>query len=161
MKALYLELTSLVERLHRHFLEVVKCELDRVGIRDINNVQALILFNIGDEDLTIGELTNRGYYLGSNVSYNVKKLVEHGYLIQQRSQHDRRSVRVHLSNKAKEVVVLLDSMFDGQSEALVEHVLPQEELSMANETLQRVDRFWTRLLDFGLRLPERRTSEAA
>jgi len=161
MKASYLEMTSLVERLHRHFLEVVKCELDRVGIRDINNVQALILFNIGDEDLTIGELTNRGYYLGSNVSYNVKKLVEHGYLVQQRSQHDRRSVRVHLSDKAKDVVSLLDAMFEGQSEALQDHVMPLDELNTANESLQRLDRFWTRLLDFGLRLPERRTSEAA
>ena len=81
MKDSYLEAIKLIERLHRQFLEVVKTELDRNGIEDINNVQALILFNIGSDELTVGELTNRGYYLGSNVSYNVRKMVENGYLI--------------------------------------------------------------------------------
>ena len=84
MKQTYLELIQLIERLHRQFLEVVKAELDRLGFEDINNVQSLILANIGEEDLTVGELTYRGYYLGSNVSYNVKKLVENGYLMQER-----------------------------------------------------------------------------
>jgi DNA-binding MarR family transcriptional regulator len=74
----YLQAISLIERMHRQFLDVVKAELDGQRIRDINNVQALILFNIGTDELTIGELTQRGYYLGSNVSYNVKKMVEHG-----------------------------------------------------------------------------------
>ena len=59
-------------------------ELDRTGIADINNIQALILSNIGKEELTVGELTNRGYYLGSDVSYIVKKMVENGYLEQER-----------------------------------------------------------------------------
>ena len=95
----YLHAISLIERMHRQFLDVVKSELDGQRIRDINNVQALILFNIGTDELTVGELTQRGYYLGSNVSYNVKKMVEHGYLKQERSEHDRRSVRVSLSDK--------------------------------------------------------------
>src|SRR3546814_7410757 len=90
VKAKYLELIGLIERLHRQCLEVIKSDLDRQGIRDLNNVQALILFNIGEEELSIGEPTQRGYYLGSNVSYNVKQLVENGYLIQERSPHDRR-----------------------------------------------------------------------
>ena len=79
MKETYFETIRLIERLHRQFLEVVKVELDRTGVVDINNIQALILSNIGKKELTVGELTNRGYYLGSNVSYNVKKMVEHGY----------------------------------------------------------------------------------
>ena len=90
----YYESLLLIERLHRHFLEVVKADLDRQGIQDINNVQALILYNIAQDEMTIGELTARGYYLGSNVSYNVKKMFENGYLEQERSPHDRRSVRV-------------------------------------------------------------------
>src|SRR3546814_5884749 len=89
----YLSSINLIERLHRQFLEVVKGELDRLGVQDINNVQALILYNIADDELTVGELTNRGYYLGSNVSYNVKKMVENDDLIQERSTHDRRSIR--------------------------------------------------------------------
>ena len=90
MKQSYLETIRLIERLHRRFLDVIKTELDRLGIEDINNVQSLILSNISSEQLTVGELTARGYYLGSNVSYNVKKLVENGYLNQERSPHDRR-----------------------------------------------------------------------
>ena len=97
VKETYFETIRLIERLHRQFLEVVKGELDRLGIEDINNVQALILSNVGREELTVGELTNRGYYLGSNVSYNVKKMVENGYLVQERSTHDRRSIRVRVS----------------------------------------------------------------
>ena len=100
MKEEYLSVIRLIERLHRQFLEVVKGEIDRLGIRDINNIQALILYNIGEDELTVGELTQRGYYLGSNVSYNVRKMVENGYLIQERSTHDRRSIRVRLSEKA-------------------------------------------------------------
>src|SRR3954470_9073034 len=96
MKAAYLETIGLVERLHRHFLEIVKLELDGMGVHDINNVQGLILFNIGDAEMTVGELTLRGCYLGSNVSYNVKKMVENDYLVQERSEHDRRSIHVRL-----------------------------------------------------------------
>ena len=83
MRQPYYDSILLIERLHRHFLEVLKTELDRLGIQDINNVQSLILYNIGDDELTVGELTARGYYLGSNVSYNVKKMVENGYLGQE------------------------------------------------------------------------------
>src|SRR4029077_14463793 len=90
----YLEVGSLVEQLHRQYLEIVKLELDGLGIHDINNVQGMMLFNIGDAEMTVGELTLRGCYLGSNVSYNVKKMVENGYLVQERSVHDRRSIHV-------------------------------------------------------------------
>ena len=100
MKQSYLETIRLIERLHRRFLDVIKTELDRLGIEDINNVQTLILSNISNEQLTVGELTARGYYLGSNVSYNVKKLVENGYLNQERSPHDRRMTRVRRASAA-------------------------------------------------------------
>src|SRR3546814_19015032 len=98
----YYQSIVLIERLHRHFLELVKAELERRGIQDINNVQSLILYNIGTDELTVGELTARGYYLGSNVSYNVKKMVENGYLVRERSLQDRRSVRVRLSDTGPE-----------------------------------------------------------
>src|SRR6266850_3512090 len=103
----YLEVISLVERLHRHFLEVVKLELDGLGVHDINNVQGLMLFNIGDAEMTIGELTLRDCYLGSNVSYNVKKMVENKYLVHERSVHDRRSIRVRLTERG---IKLRDSL---------------------------------------------------
>src|SRR5437763_15509339 len=97
----YLEVVSLVERLHRQFLDVVKLELDGLGMHDINNVQALILFNIGDAEMTVGELTVRGCYLGSNVTYNVKKMVENDYLATERSIHDLRSIHVKLTDKGR------------------------------------------------------------
>src|ERR1700750_2108975 len=95
----YLGVTSLVERLHRQFFELVKLELDGLGIYDINNVQALLLFNIGDAQMTVSELSLRGCYLGSNVSYNIKKTAENGYLAQERSTHDRRVTYVRLTEK--------------------------------------------------------------
>src|ERR687886_1462067 len=118
MNNAYLEVISLVERLHRHFLEVVKLELDGLGIHDINNVQGMMLFNIGDAEMTVGELTLRGCYLGSNVSYNVKKMVENGYLLQERSVHDRRSIHVRLSEKGKKLRDMLQVMHERHVEML-------------------------------------------
>jgi len=144
----YYESILLIERLHRHFLEVLKTELDRLGIQDINNVQSLILYNIGDDELTVGELTARGYYLGSNVSYNVKKMVENGYLGQERSPHDRRSVRVRLSDKGLELRNRISTMFDRQVVALDRAGFSVEELARTNETLHKLERFWSASIDY-------------
>ena len=135
----YLESISLIERLHRQFLDVIKAELDALGIRDINNVQALILFNIGGEDLTVGELTQRGYYLGSNVSYNLKKMVEAGYIAQERSQHDRRSVRICLSPKGVDLWNRMNAMFQRHADQVG---VDGEALGSANATLRELERFW-------------------
>lgn len=112
-----MEALTLVERLHRRLLDVIKDEFDRVGRDDVNSVQALLLFNIGGSELTAGELRTRGYYLGSNVSYNLKKLVEGGYVKHERSRIDRRSVRVSLTDKGREVAAIVDRLYD-QSAAL-------------------------------------------
>ncbi|GAB4368385.1 MAG: MarR family winged helix-turn-helix transcriptional regulator [Kiloniellaceae bacterium] len=143
MKSKYLELIGLIERLHRQCLEVIKADLDRQGIRDLNNVQALILFNIGEEELSIGELTQRGYYLGSNVSYNVKKMVENGYLIQERSPHDRRSFHVRAADKGVAVYRNLSALFDQHSTQLSDIQLSEESLDAANHALRRVQQFWS------------------
>src|SRR5947208_7172131 len=112
IKPLYLEALTLVERLHRRLLDVIKDEFDRKGRADINSVQALLLFNIGDKELTAGELRTRGYYLGSNVSYNLKKLVEMGFLHHARSRMDRRSVRISLTDKGAEVHKIIQDLYD-------------------------------------------------
>ncbi len=147
----YHETISLIERLHRHFLEVVKVELDRLGMADVNNVQTLILYNIGKEELTVGELTNRGYYLGSNVSYNVKKMVEHGYLEHERSAHDRRSIRVRLSAKGLELYDKMNAMFERHVAALAESPIDEESLRETTKSLKELERFWTNLLTYGVR----------
>src|SRR5882757_4455777 len=139
----YYRMTALIERLHRCFLDVVKVELDRFGVQDINNVQSLILYNIGMDELTIGELTARGYYLGSNVSYNVKKMVENGYLAQERSQHDRRSTRVRLTSKGQALRTKLEAMFGRQADALDNTGLRGGDVETLNATLRRLEGFWS------------------
>lgn len=143
----YYQSILLIERLHRYFLEVVKAELDGLAVRDINNVQALILYNIGDDELTVGELTARGYYLGSNVSYNVKKMVENGYLEQYRSPHDRRSVRVRLTAKGTSLAAKLRDMFKRHVSDLQIAEMDDPKLRELNEVLMRLERFWTGRVD--------------
>lgn len=138
----YYEAIQLIERLHRHFLDVLKVELDKKGIQDINNVQSMILYNIGDDELTVGELTIRGYYLGSNVSYNVKKMVENGYLVQERSVHDKRSIRVKLSEKGLELKTLISDMFARHEGQIEGTQVSDERLSSLNETLKMLEQFW-------------------
>lgn len=138
----------LIERLHRHFLELVKAELDRRRILDINNVQGLILYNIGDDEMTVGELTLRGYYLGSNVSYNVKKMVENDYLVQERSLHDRRSTRVRLSAKGQELRKTIHEIFDDHIARLNGAELGEDVFESLNKDLARLERFWTSRLGF-------------
>ncbi|HEY9567378.1 MAG TPA: winged helix DNA-binding protein [Thalassobaculum sp.] len=151
VKREYLEAIKLIERLHRQFLEVVKTELDRISVEDINNIQALILFNIGEEELTVGELTNRGYYLGSNVSYNVRKMVENGYLVQERSTHDRRSIRVRLSDKGLDLCGQIGAMFERHAAALAASSISPEDLNAASQSYRQLERFWISMLNYNLR----------
>ncbi len=147
----YLEALTLVERLHRRLLDVIKDEFDRRGRSDINSVQALLLYNIGDSELTAGELRTRGYYLGSNVSYNVKKLVEMDYLHHARSRVDRRSVRISLTPQGREVRDIVASLYE-------KHVLTVEqiggvsvdEFKTVNNALTRLERFWTDQIKYRL-----------
>lgn len=148
----YLVVISLVERLHRRFLDVVKLELDRCDIREINNVQALMLFNLGDAEMTVGELTLRGCYLGSNVSYNLKKLVESGYVEQARSPHDRRAVHVRLTPKGQVLRDRLAEMHARHAESLVQAAITPPDLELAAATLRRLERFWVRVGDEARRL---------
>jgi DNA-binding MarR family transcriptional regulator len=150
VKEHYVQTTRLIERLHRRFLDVIKAELDRLGIEDINNVQTLILFNINVDQLTVGELTARGYYLGSNVSYNVKKLVENGYLLQERSAHDRRMTRVRLSQKGLELTAKIDQLYARNAAEIEGRIATEEELKQLNRTLQSLERYWSNLVSFAL-----------
>ena len=144
IRPLYLEALTLVERLHRRLLDVIKDEFDRVGRDDVNSVQALLLFNIGGAELTAGELRTRGYYLGSNVSYNLKKLVEGGYVKHERSRIDRRSVRVSLTDKGREVATIVDRLYERQLRS-IEQVggIGSVDFKTLNKSLQRLERFWT------------------
>jgi DNA-binding MarR family transcriptional regulator len=140
----YLEALALVERLHRLLLDVIKDEFERVGVFEINAVQALLLFNIGDNEVTAGELKSRGYYQGSNVSYNLKKLVEMGYMHHQRCEVDRRSVRVKLTEKGNKVRATVEGLFSRHAEGLQSRdVLSSDGIDGINTSLRRVERYWS------------------
>jgi DNA-binding MarR family transcriptional regulator len=143
-KPAYLEALTYVERLHRRLLDVIKDELDRIGCSEINSVQALLLFNIGDAEMTAGELRTRGHYLGSNVSYNLKKLVEADYISHQRSRLDRRSVRVRLTDKGRAICKSIDELYNKHCRSVAEvGDISVEELQQINATLHKLERFWT------------------
>lgn len=147
MKEIYLESILLIERLHRRFLDVVKSELDRLKVEDINNVQTLILYNIGADQLTVGELTNRGYYLGTNVSYNVKHLVSTGYLIQEKAPHDKRSTRVKLSDKGLALVSKMDELIMRNVTELDKRSPGLTFLTDVNKAMHNLERFWTEYMN--------------
>lgn len=140
----YLDNLSLVERLHRLLLDVIKDEFERLRILEINPVQALLLFNIGENEVTAGELKSRGYYQGSNVSYNLKKLVDLGYMHHQRSEIDRRSVRVRLTEKGRMVRGQLAALFARHAEGIEQrNLIDTSGMDEINTALRRMERFWS------------------
>ncbi|MGB7431721.1 MAG: MarR family winged helix-turn-helix transcriptional regulator [Ahrensia sp.] len=143
LKNMYLETLQLVERLHRRLLDVVKDEFERKGRSDINAVQALLLFNIGDAELTAGELRTRGYYLGSNVSYNLKKLVDLGFIDHKRSKTDRRAVRISLTDEGRDIAQTVQALYNRHIQS-IEAVggMKADDFDTMNKAMQRMDRFW-------------------
>jgi DNA-binding MarR family transcriptional regulator len=140
----YLDTLAMVERLHRLLLDVIKDEFERLGLLDINAVQALLLFNVGEHEVTAGELKSRGYYQGSNVSYNLKKLVEAGYMHHQRCHVDRRAVRVRLTEKGKGICRTVADLFERHASGIVDrNILGDERLEDINAALRRMERYWT------------------
>lgn len=149
MKKNYLEMTRLIERMHRRFLDVLRAELARMDVMDLNGVQALLLSNIGEEDIVIRDLVERGYYQGSNVSYNIKKLAQMGYLNQERSQHDKRSVRIKLTPKAMKVVARIRELEDQNAGAISDAGISDVDIDEASNTLRKIERVWTDYIQYG------------
>ncbi|WP_415885552.1 MarR family winged helix-turn-helix transcriptional regulator [Neptuniibacter sp. QD37_6] len=139
----FLDCLRLIERLHRRILDILKYRLEALGYTDINSVQALLLHNIADREMTASELKTRGYYLGSNVSYNLKKMVGNGYINQERSEHDLRSVRIKLSQKGLAIHNLIAELFDQQLEEIsAERLMEESDMSTLRSNLRQLERFW-------------------
>lgn len=143
MKALYFETVTMVERLHRQFMDVLKVELDRMRLQDINNIQCFILYNVAKNEMTVGELSNRGYYLGSNVSYNLKKLVESGYFVQEKAKHDKRASKIRLSAKGLKLYEKLDKLMEKQAENLRHNGINDQNLTDMLRLLRKLDAYWS------------------
>ncbi|MDF2183078.1 winged helix DNA-binding protein [Neptuniibacter sp. CAU 1671] len=145
----FLDCMRLIERLHRRILDLLKLRLDSLGYTDVNSVQALLMHNISDREMTAGELRTRGYYLGSNVSYNLKKLVSNGYINQVRSEHDQRSVRISLSDKGKAIHDLVQEMFDKQLEQInADNVMSNTSFGQLSGQLKEIEKFWDLQIGF-------------
>lgn len=151
MKEIYFDSIVLIERLHRLFLEVIKAELDKMKVHDINNIQCFILYNIGTNRLTVGEITNRGYYLGSNVTYNLKKMVENGYLMQEQSAHDRRSSHIQLSEKGLALYRKFEILFQDHSQNLSKNGLMEDKVHELATLLGKLESFWSFLITHDIR----------
>jgi DNA-binding MarR family transcriptional regulator len=139
----YRETLHLIERLHRCLLDLIKDEFDRRGVLELTSTQGLLLFNIGGQELSATELRSRGYYLGSNVSYNVKKLVEAGYLHHARSSLDRRAVRISLTPRGREVHGIVQALYERHARSIAPvGGLAASDFEQVNESLARLERFW-------------------
>ncbi|MTI09646.1 MarR family transcriptional regulator [Rhodospirillaceae bacterium RKSG073] len=147
------ELITLVERLHRRFLDLVRLELQNNGIRDINAVQALVLTNIGEGEVLVRDLIERGYYLGQNVNYSIRKLVDYGYLEQQRDEHDKRSVRVKVTDQGKEILPLVEKAVTvGQhDDEANDNSMTEGEMADLCSKLKLIERGWSEQVQYGYR----------
>lgn len=140
MSGMALELPQLLERLHRRFLDVVRIEMMRAGIRDINPVQVMMLATIGGQDMAVRDLIERGYYLGSNASYNIKNLAEGGYLERMTDEHDRRAARVRITPKGQKVLDQLQTLSGQLAEALLPEAKDRDDYAIALRLLRRFER---------------------
>lgn len=148
-RASYMELTAMLDRLHRRYLDVVRVELESMGINNINPSQALMLVGIGEEDIPVRDLIHRKGYQASTVSYNVKKLSEYGYLEQERAAHDRRSVRLRLSDKGREVVARLQELELRHMDFVGGRNDLSKDMEAATGALRQLDQIWAEYITFG------------
>ncbi|MBK1841880.1 winged helix DNA-binding protein [Azospirillum sp. YIM B02556] len=135
-------MARLIERMHRRYLDVVRVGLSKQGVEDIGPVQALMVMLIGEDELSVRDLMERGYYLGSNASYSLKILVDAGYINRAANQRDRRTARLQLTDKGRELWEGLRRMEQAQAEALVRNETEVRDLKASYRTLRRLDRLW-------------------
>ncbi|MCA8899862.1 MAG: MarR family transcriptional regulator [Hyphomonas sp.] len=147
----FLKSLSLLEQAHRRLHDVVKDDLERGGERSLTGVQALLLYEIGEDEAPASVLRARGAFAGTSLSYNVKKLQEGGYLTQTRSEDDKRTVTLRLTERGLKVRNRVARLFEKQATALepTASVRP-DDLSQLNKTITRLERFWSDQIRFRL-----------
>ena len=133
-----------IPRIHRQLMELLRLELRAAGFEDINNMEAIILLNLEDRPITVGDLTLRGYFLPSNVTYNLKKLGENGYVETKKSAHDRRNVMVTLTPKGVEAKRRIMDIFGAHPGSNDPQFPDNAPVTEAARALDRIADFWTR-----------------
>lgn len=145
----HLDLVRVAERVHRRSLDLYRIDLTRLGVHDVSPSQVMMLFTIGGEELTVRDLIERGYYLGSTASYNLKRLVDTGYVDRTVSERDRRSARLRLSDKGRELCEALRKVDETYHTLVVRSPKDARDLEVAIKTLKRLEQAWSTALHFG------------
>ena len=146
---LYREITRLVERMHRRLLDVVRIELNRQGIDDVSPVQVLMLLNIGDEEVSVRDLIERGYYLASNASYNLKALHEGGYIDRTTATRDKRAARIRLSERGMQLCTALAELETFHAQRLMPEEDGRQAFEGAFRTLRQLEMTWSDAIRYG------------
>jgi DNA-binding MarR family transcriptional regulator len=139
---LYHHITRMIDHMQRRLHDVVRVELGRIGVDDISPMQVLMVLNIGSDELTVRDLMERGYYLGSNASYNLKHLVEQGYVDRGASQRDRRAARLRLSEKGRWLCEEINRLEARQVARLLREEGDLAGLEAAYRSLRQLERLW-------------------
>lgn len=145
----HLDLVRLVERVHRRFLDLFRIDLTRLGTEDLSPSQVMMLFTIGDDELTVRDLVERGYYQGSNASYNLKRLVNAGYVERNASLRDRRSARIKLSEKGRSLCELVRKIDKAYQDLVASNEQDMRDLETTFRTLRRLEDVWSSALRYG------------
>lgn len=140
----YVELLRVLERAHRQLLETVSAELERSEVTDVNAVQALLLYHMGEEPLTAAEIKTSGRYLGSNVTYNLRKLIEAGRLVESRGPNGRGAPRFSPTEAGSQIRALVEGLFERQSSSLKPLcAMGEADVQQASAALAKLERYWT------------------
>ncbi len=138
-----LDLPRLIERMHRRYLDVVRLEMARIDVNDISPVQVMMLANIGLEEISVRDLIERGYYLGSNASYNLKQLVDGGYVTRQAAARDKRLARLKLSDRGRKVLDQLHKLDTSLADPMLRGGATTEDFESCYRLLRKLERRWT------------------
>jgi DNA-binding MarR family transcriptional regulator len=145
----HLDLARYVERAHRRYLDLLRAEMTRLGIDDVSPAQVLMMFTIGEGELSVRDLLERGNYLGSNASYNLKRLWEAGYIVRESSSRDRRSAYISLTAKGHSLCETIRAVDRSYQDLLVRNADEQRDLETTISTLRRVEIMFITAMRYG------------
>ena len=116
----YIEAIHLCEKITQDFEELSQNILYSSGIEDLNATQAILLYKISlyKGNISPKEIGSKRYYNGTNVTYNLNKLKNKGYLEEKKSDIDKRKKNINITKKSDKIISLFDSHFNKQFDFL-------------------------------------------
>ncbi|WP_244492751.1 MarR family transcriptional regulator [Bosea sp. Root670] len=138
----------MIERVSRRFLDYLRLELSKLGVDDISPSQVMVLMTIGQGEIAVRDLLDRGHYGGSNASYNLKQLVENGYLDRGASPRDRRQARISLSLKGQMLCERLRLLDEASQVGQRLESNRETDVNTTHETLRQLEQWWNDALRY-------------